>query len=139
MPLAPCLVPAAVGAEGVEADHVDRDDQQRPERVGRDEGHLRYGVEREHRHAEPPGELVTDHDPESGQQLKRTENQYRPAPGAQVTDDKAGARDEETRLRDGGNAVEKIEQSEDTEEHGGEYQQATTAIPAVRGRGAMPG
>src|SRR6516164_5097755 len=96
----PALVPAAVGAEGVEADHVDRDDQQRPERVGRDEGHLRYGVQREHRHAKPPGELVTDHDPESGQQLKRAENQYRPAPGAQVTDDKAGACDEETRLRD---------------------------------------
>src|SRR5262249_58840498 len=45
----------------------------------RDESHLRHGIEREQRHAEPPGELATGHDPESGQHLKRAENQDRPA------------------------------------------------------------
>ena len=49
---------AAVGIQPVKRDHVHGDDGQRAERVGRDEEHHVDGVEPDHGHREPAGQLV---------------------------------------------------------------------------------
>jgi hypothetical protein len=75
---------AAVGAQPVQRHHVHSDDGQCPERVGRDEEHHVDGVEPDHGHREPAGQLVARQDPGRGDQLQDGEDQRDPPPSALV-------------------------------------------------------
>jgi hypothetical protein len=51
--------------------------------VGGKEEHLVNGIESDHGHGEPAGQLVTRQDPGRREELERSKNERDPAPGAQ--------------------------------------------------------
>ncbi len=100
---------------------------QGPERVGRDEEHLADGVEADHGHREPAGQLVTCPHPEHRQQLHGAIDGHCPVPGPQVADHVVRVADEDVRVGDRGDAVEQVEEADYRQQRGGEDDQAEPA------------
>src|SRR5215831_17936373 len=130
------VLAAAVDAQPPQGDDVEGDDQQGPERVGREEHHLRDGVEPDQDHRGPAGYLVAGHYPGRHEQLQDADDEHGPAPGAHVADHVVRAGDEEVRFGDRDDAVDQVEEPEHQQEDGREDNGAVAFAhpPGVLGR-----